>query len=492
MQPSGLASTAPYLAWHARHTPDAVAIVEDGRQVDYRRFAEDLVRCTRALEQRGVGPGLLVGIEVLRHRYLHLLLLLACEVAGATTVSVTQQDVAGNDPVVRDCEILLMGRASERAGEARWQIVSGDWLAGVATMTVRPRDLDVLLREVAPDRSVRIFRTSGTTGRPKAMAVSRAIQQRIVERHMDRVAPDTIPRTRSLCLYNLAVRAVHVRVLGVLQRGGTVLFAKEEHAAPLFGAGLVNHAMFTVGDAERIVLQAVPPPPGHRMHVELVGASVGKALRRLIEERLGARISTRYSSNETNVIAATDEDNIGTLCPGVAVRIVDAAGHDRPPGETGLIRVRTDTMVDGYLHDPAATAAAFIDGWYHTNDEGYMPEPGRLVVLGRADDMLNIGGVKLAPAPLEAMIRQIPDVSDAALISVNGTSEVTALLVAVELATDRIPADLAARLRAILTPYVRHFVIVPLRWFPRTETGKVRRPEIRDGFLRHREQRDAP
>jgi hypothetical protein len=135
------------------------------------------------------------------------------------------------------------------------------------------------------------------------MAISHALQQRLVLRHMERQAAN--PPAVSLCLYNLGVRAVHVRVLGFLQHGGTVIFGRESYAGQLFAAGIVDHVALTLADAERIVSQAPRPPAGHRMHVELVGARVTPGLLALIRERLGAEVSTRYSSNETSMITTT-------------------------------------------------------------------------------------------------------------------------------------------------------------------------------------------
>lgn len=69
-------------------------------------------------------------------------------------------------------------------------------------------------------------------------------------------------------------------------------------------------------------------------------------------------------------MACVGDDNVGVLCPGAEVRIVDEAGQDKPTGKSGLILVKTETMVDGYHDDPALTAARFVAGWFHTRDLG--------------------------------------------------------------------------------------------------------------------------
>ncbi len=97
--------------------------------------------------------------------------------------------------------------------------------------------------------------------------------------------------------------------------------------------------------------------------------------------------------------------------------------------------------------------------------------------------MLNLGGVKLQPAPLEDAIKRLPGITDAALVTVSSPTGMDALLVAVETADQVAPADLSAALQSLLSPFVHEFNVMTLRRFPRTLTGKVQRAEIRTIFL---------
>jgi acyl-coenzyme A synthetase/AMP-(fatty) acid ligase len=150
-----------------------------------------------------------------------------------------------------------------------------------------------------------------------------------------------------------------------------------------------------------------------------------------------------------------------------------------PPGSAGLIEARTPLMVDGYLWNPAATEAAFIDGWYRTSDVGIMPAPGTLIVLGRADNMLNIGGVKVPPEPLEARIRALDGVRDAVLLASPGALGMNELTVVLEAGPSGLPATVRDGLTRILAPVARTFRLRVEPALPRTLTGKVRREAIR-------------
>lgn len=409
-QQPALSCTAQAIARHARLTPRATAIIEAGVHVTYAELVADLVRYVRALERAAVRPGMLVGVETM-NRYLHVQVLLACEVIGAASFSLAPADLTANSAVPRRCDRLLTRRAPAPPLRSRTLVMTDDWLDEIATQVTEPADLARLDQTIPGGQIVRVCRTSGTTGAPKLIAMSHATQQANVARFAQSmldgsamlddpaILDDPAQRPCCLCLYNLTLRSAYYRVLGALQRGGEVHFAQETAAPGLIKSGAVNTTMFIVGDLQRLVQVARPPPPGHVLQIETVGAVVSKRLRRQVSERLNARFTTYYSSVETGRIALIGEDDVGTLCPGVAVRIVDAEGRDKPLGEPGLICARTETMVAGYLDDPVPTdpvptKSAFIDGWFRTNDMGRLSAPDRLVLLGRADDMLNVGGIK--------------------------------------------------------------------------------------------------
>ena len=474
-QRPALACAAQFIARYARLTPQATAIVEAGVYVGYAALAADLLRYVWVLQQIPLRPGALVGVET-ANRYLHTQLLLACEVIGAKSVSLTAWDLsAGNG---YGCDLLLTGQAPALYPKAQTLVMTSDWLSEVATQAVAPADLALLEREIPGGQIVRIYRSSGTTGTPKMVTMSHATQQLIVTRFMAAIADGLVPRPSYLCLYNLTLQSAYYRVLGALQHGGLVHFTGANEAPGLVESGAVNTAMFIMGDLQRLVQSMRPPPVGHTLHIEAVGASVSPLLRQQIRGRLNAKFANYYSSSETGRMALIGDDGVGTLVPGAEVRIVDEHGCDRPLGETGLIRVRTETMVEGYYNDPAQTAANFVDGWFRTSDLGVMPARGRLVILGRADDMLNIGGVKFLPAPIEARIKTIDGVADAVLVSVEGAGEVATVLVAIEAANGTPPPGIKEHLNPILWPYVRTFAVLITPQFPRTDNGKVRRKDV--------------
>jgi O-succinylbenzoic acid--CoA ligase len=128
----------------------------------------------------------------------------------------------------------------------------------------------------------------------------------------------------------------------------------------------------------------------------------------------GVAVVTTYGMSETSGGCVYD----GAPLDGVGVRIVD-----------GGIELSGPQLAAGYRLDPAATAEAFVDGWFRTRDAGSFDGDGwrayaplapatadRLVVHGRLDDVVVTGGVNVAPAAVEAALREHPDVVDAVVV----------------------------------------------------------------------------
>jgi len=221
------------------------------------------------------------------------------------------------------------------------------------------------------------------------------------------------------------------------------------------------------------------------LSIRVIGGFVPPALRAALRETVTTEVRGTYSMNDTSFITTNDDDGPGKLLPDASLRIVDDAGRGLSPGEPGIILARTSRMADGYLWDAAQTARHFVDGWYRTSDVGYVPEPGRLVVLGRADEMLNLGGVKVPPHPIEERIRAIGGVTDAVLLGLDDALGTSVLHVVVERGEPALDRQVEARIVPLLIGHVASFELHCVDRLPRTPMGKVQRNLLKQS-LEHR------
>ena len=104
----------------------------------------------------------------------------------------------------------------------------------------------------------------------------------------------------------------------------------------------------------------------------------------------------------------------GRPSPGTALRVIgdDGAATAGPR----RLQMRGPSLFGGYLDNPAATKAAFDDGWFDTGDLAWLREDGALVLTGRVKEIINRGGVKFNPADVEAVIDRLPGVSRSAVV----------------------------------------------------------------------------
>jgi acyl-coenzyme A synthetase/AMP-(fatty) acid ligase len=140
--------------------------------------------------------------------------------------------------------------------------------------------------------------------------------------------------------------------------------------------------------------------------------------------------------------------------------------------------VRSECMTHEYYRDPVATARHFRDGWFYPRDIGCLSD-GVLRLYGRADDMMNLNGIKIFPAEIERVLEEHPAVKAAAAFSKSSAAHGDIPVAAVELHASASVAveELMARARARLGMRAPRRIIVPDA-LPRNASGKVVKREL--------------
>ena len=123
--------------------------------------------------------------------------------------------------------------------------------------------------------------------------------------------------------------------------------------------------------------------------------------------------SHQVSSNPLPVHGSNKTSSVG-VTTGVEIRIVTEDGKDAATGSIGEIWVRGATVTTGYLDNPHANVASFVDGWFRSGDLGSRDADGYLFVRGRLKEIINRGGEKVSPGDIEAVLLSNPKVLDAA------------------------------------------------------------------------------
>jgi o-succinylbenzoate---CoA ligase len=199
---------------------------------------------------------------------------------------------------------------------------------------------------------------------------------------------------------------------------------------------------------ERILLGGQSAPP------ELLEAAV----------QAGLRVATTYGSSETCGGCVYDGAPIGNT----AVRISD-----------GEVELSGAVLAEGYLEDDGRTAAAFVNDagtrWYRTGDTGEYTE-GRLAILGRLDDVIISGGIKVSLADVERVARVVEGQSDA--VAVRAPSEQWGEVPVIVTTRPIELEDLRAVVRAALGPAAAPARVIVVDAIPLLRSGKPDRVEL--------------
>ena len=342
----------------------------------------------------------------------------------------------------------------ERRGHVR---MTGEWGAA--------REFRDGARAVSADDLATIIYTSGTTGEPKGVMLTHAnlvanmrAASAALEISQDDVALSFLPlshgfermvsyvylfsgvtivfaesfdtvardmaRVRPTVLTGVprVYEKLHARIVDTARAAGgakTAMFRWAVNAgltrakAVLRGrkAGLITSLKTAIGD--RLVFSTIREKLGGRLRFVASGSAplAGDVVEFFYA--VGIPIIEGYGLTETapiltfNPLNALRVGTVGRPIPGVELRIA----------EDGEILARGPNLMRGYFNKPEATADALKDGWFHTGDIGQIDAEGYLTITDRKKDLLvTSGGKKIAPQPIEGVLKRSPLVGEAVLL----------------------------------------------------------------------------
>jgi oxalate---CoA ligase len=120
----------------------------------------------------------------------------------------------------------------------------------------------------------------------------------------------------------------------------------------------------------------------------------------------------QVSSNPLPAHGANRMSSVG-LPTGTELRVIGDDGRDLPVGKVGEVLVRGATVISGYINNPQANSASFVDGWFRSGDLGSLDARGYLDLKGRIKELINRGGEKIAPSDIDVVLMSNPAVLEA-------------------------------------------------------------------------------
>ncbi|MEU4125217.1 non-ribosomal peptide synthetase [Streptomyces virginiae] len=494
----------------ARRDPAATAVTQcalDGatRSLTYGELAAERDALAATLRAVGVGPGERVAVAVPRSLE-QVVALVAVVTAGGAYVPLDLAYPDGRlEHVLADAapQVVLVGpgqrdrftRLLDRAGVAARVLVQGEPLPQAAEGPPAPTPA------AGPHDPAYVIHTSGSTGRPKGVVVPHSSVVALLAN--TRPAMDFGPSDVWVQFHSYSFDFAVWELWGALVHGGELLVP--EYAltrSPVDFHRLVRERAVTV-------LNQTPSAFHQFIEADRRAAEPLPALRRIVfggealdlgrlrgwVERHGTaspELVNMYGITETTVHVThrvlTDEDfergdgvsPIGGPIPGLVTHLLDDRLRPVPPGRVGAIYVAGDQVALGYLGRPGLTAGRFVADpfagggarMYHTGDLARRTLDGELEFTGRADDQVQLKGFRIEPGEVEAAIRELDGVVDAAVTVADSGDHLVAHVVG------RVPGDLTGRLAAKLPAHMVPARVLPVDALPLTVNGKLDREAL--------------
>lgn len=387
----------------ASQKPDAPAIIAADIMLSYGKLWRIIRGFAARLQQQGVGQGQLVAL-LTRDLIASLAFYHASALVGARFVVIEGEYLDAVDlkpdrafrtpdcPPIPEMDTILI--------DASWPQAASD----------DPRaDGSEFPGPISGNAPFYLMHTSGTTGRAKFMVLS---QQDVILRSKATLSSDlSNPNNRLCSLFPANSRPFFARANAALLGGRAVV----DTTSPEF---MQQHGVTLVCASPRMALDWLggrtlsPRLPCLQLSGARLPTGAVEILLRSFE-----RVEDVYGASETSKAYVTRYNLVSgsVASAGVPqdseVQIVDSEGMEiTDAGRKGQLRVRNPYMVDTYLHAPEASTKVFRNGWFVPGDLAEWGPARELLIAGRSDHLINLGGIKIAPEQIETVISAIPGI----------------------------------------------------------------------------------
>jgi acyl-CoA synthetase (AMP-forming)/AMP-acid ligase II len=489
---AGSLAIGDLLTAQARRRPEAVAVVDGARSLNYKTLNSRVNRLANALTSMGIGRGDRIAIlsensvEYLETTYAAAKLGV---ILAALNWRLARNELTHCISLVQSKLMLVSLRFAGALRETDWQgttVFIGD---EYEQLIARNNDAEPSVA-VEPEDGLLILYTSGTTGLPKGALISHRAE--LARMHLSRLDLGLVEEDGFIAWAPMFHMVSLEHALHVLGMGGKVFVvdgADPERIAELVATEPQWWLVLIPGMIDPLIevmkrRQAVPKS------VRLVGALADLIPPQKIAEAsrlFNAPYWNTFGSTETGMLpAAGTRFAIGEVPTDLSKannslylwRLVDSEDRDVKRGEAGEIAIRSPTVFSGYWNADEANAQAFQGGWYHMGDMFLERPDGRLSFVDRSKYLIKSGGENIYPIEIERVLMTDPAVFEAVVVRCSsetwGEVPVAFVVCQTDITTDYLMQVCRRDLSTYKCP--REIRIIKSQDdFPRSTSGKVQR-----------------
>ncbi|WP_442738393.1 amino acid adenylation domain-containing protein [Streptomyces pseudogriseolus] len=484
----------------AAATPNAQAVVHDGRALSYAELNRRANRFARVLLAHGAGPETLVALALPRTPDMVVALLAALK-AGAAYVPVDLRHPVGRIKQVLEearplVTVVTDGAQLPLTGTVVPLVMNDERVArrtqGMADCDVRDAERP---GQLLPHHPAYVLYTSGSTGVPKGVVVEHASAVNLVAAVRDHFGAEGLSRV--LASTSLGFDVSVLEIIATLAHGGCIELVDD--LFELLGREDWTGSMLSGVPSALASLLADGGPRLSARHVVLGGEVLPGRLVRALHERLpGCVVTNIYGPTEATTYSTLWQSGdlsgdgappIGRPIANARVYVLDSRLRPVPVGLPGELYIAGAGLARGYLGNPALTSERFVacpfgpagERMYRTGDRVQWREDGGLRFLGRLDGQVKVRGFRVELGEVESVLLRDERVAHAVAV-VRGDRADDQRLVAYVVAD---PADVALDVRRLrrrvagaLPDYMVPSTVVQLPRFPLTPNGKLDRAAL--------------
>lgn len=463
-------SVVEYVSEYARHTPSKTAVIAGGTETSYQKLFELVRGYSDYLKESGIQKGDIV-VTRAGQSLDYVVIYLAVHLAGGV--------IASQERSISDEGLL------EIASKLNAKMIIGDiGLKKSTGSTVLERNEILKAADQykssertqefpSEDDSADILFTTGTTGKSKGVELSHKALTATAENLIFgcQYQKDTVIITPGPLNHANAIR----KVFTSLVNGSTVYILNGMMNMQRFFSALAyphgRIACCLPPAAIRTIFQNTQDKIGEFSNIIDFIESATAPLPEPDKERLcrllpKSRLYNNYGSSEAASVCMYDYNKyrglvgcVGKAMPNSRIIVVDEEKKEIKSSKDhlGLLACVGDVNMKGYINDPKGTADVLIDGVVYTSDIGYIDENGFIYVSGRKGDVINVGGLKVAPTEVEATALAYDGIEDCICIGIDDPIAGKALKLLVVLG-DGVPSDFKALRTFLLSKLERYKV----------------------------------
>lgn len=490
-------SIVEYIQAHARHQPDKLCVGDKQKALTYRQFWEGVQKGAGYLSEQGIEKGAVIVVRTVQKAEM-LLAAMSIQLLGAIFCPLEKS--IREDRII---EIMKMLRgdyflAEKPVRDTSIKNISLTELYQEAQNDSRKltASADRLLLPEKEDIADILF-TTGTTGKSKGIIISHkanvALAQNILSGVKD--VENEVNLVSAPINHSYGIRRCYAELLN----GSTVILADSFVFIRDF-FNLLDRYQVTAITFVPAVFEMVTKFSGSQLaeynaqlnYIQMGTAPLSERHKNLLRTLLpDVRLYNFYGATESGCTICLDFNQyadkkgcIGKPSVNATVLFVDEnrnfieATKDNP----GILVFQGDMNMNGYIGDAGDTNEVLIDGKIYTNDLGYRGEDGFIYLLGRQGDVINMGGLKIAPAEIEDVVNKLDFIKECACIPIEDeiAGEAPKLYVVMK---DGVSFDsallkrlLGEKLEAVKVPKE----IEAIDSLPKTYNGKIKKNDLKE------------